>query len=1196
MQNESGIVETSGDYVLLGVDEESGDSFPARPAVTPQLEVDSGRQHLDSKDAFHADFNDPDSYGKEDDKVGLLVASEAAAAETVLCGMNKYRARWCMSAALLLIVALSLIGAFVLGPEMARREISNTEVTFLKVNMTHPQGDTADLSQPMTFLMSAELLITNVAPLDGDLAAMDVDVYFNHKVVGTVAMPKMSVTAGKNNRRSIHEQKFTIKDLEAWDEFSAALLQEKQVPWKLDATATVSAKVLGLPMSFSGVPFKKTIPMQCFDGLQQVRMAVFDMGQSTEEQVTMAMAVCVWNPSYIALEPLGDLFFAVDYQGDFMGNVTAYNAKMHVTVNEPSPSLCQQYGATGWNAISMTGNLDPDDHDKADELVSRYLGGLDSNVTARALPHASSISMFNEALQGVELAAVLSGDDAPLVTGMGFNYVLITPVDDEGLAMYMNATVAMTNPLGVNSPLRIDTIDLTSGMLYDRGDGAGPGVVGTVFSGTTNLGPVDADGNVDGQWVSGSDVVEVATDCTMTFDDKGAFLTAFSKDLIALETLEVALDGTTACAAYCEALGYDLEIHDIPVVLPNDVPYPPLGPVLVPGMAGLSDVEILSYSLPSNVPDGTDGCDSLCGVYLEVTARIGNPSPFGMVIGTLNGEFRTAEGVTLGHVSAGPDFALVPGQNVVVLSGIMAPAEADLDAAADFISKYLSNVAQTTVVMGTDAGEDNTVQWLHDVIDGLELSTTFPGAGDDLELMSDISVDTMAMSLAADADPLMSATLEARMNLPTEVGFPLDVVSASMAFELVDAGVACASGLVSSVPVDYEAGTNGGEITLSTGDITLDVLDQDAMSGLIADLLVTTSKTVTMQGTASPLCSTNMGELQMSDVPFSGDTTLVGFNNFETPPMTMPSIDIASGETTVLNLIIEAEVTNPSNVAPSMGAVKLDLFDTASGYSLGYVRIEDFNLAASTTTTFSGVAASFIMPTDDDDHAETARKFMSNYVSGTDQDVTLRGPTDGSGTDISLLQPALEQFASTTTMPGLTAKLLVSATMYLPGFVDFMACLVDLTCEVPTVLHVQNPYSADMLMTRATCDIYVCKTINGDTCDEYYEDDGAVGVYTPETLEELVPGNTPESSPMDFPKKNVEMGDLWNKAALQALWDALGGTAMIRLEGTMDIQVGDFAITLDFAERDVPVNLKLIGSSGTEKEAGADLPLPRFGV
>mmetsp|Transcript_108674 Transcript_108674/g.316152 ORF Transcript_108674/g.316152 Transcript_108674/m.316152 type:complete len:1203 (+) Transcript_108674:260-3868(+) len=1184
MEDSNG-AEASGDYVLLPVDESGeGETFPARPLSTPRLEADSHHGRLDSKDMFHTDFTDPDLYGAEGDKAGLLTAT-AAEEKKVFCGMNKSRANWCMSVTFLLFVTLSLVGTFVIGPALARKEISNTDVTFLKVNMTHPEGDTADPTQPMTFLMSADLLITNVAPLDGDLAAMDVDVLFNHKVVGTVAMPKMSVTAGKDNHRSIVNQKFTIKDLEAWDEFSAALLQESVVPWKLDATATVSAKVMGLPMSFSGVPFKKTVPMQCFDGLQKVRMAVFDMGQSTEDQVTMAMAVCVWNPSYIALEPLGDLFFAVDYQGDFMGNVTAFDAKMHVTTTEQSPQLCQQYGATGWNAISMTGNLDPDSHEKADELVSRYLGGLDSNVTARALPHASTISMFNMALQGVELAAVLAGDDAPLVTSMDFNHVMITPVDDDGLVMTLNASVGMTNPLGVNSPLRIDTIDVTSGMLYDRGDGAGPGMVGTVYSGATNLGPVDDDGTVHGQWVSGSDDVEMETDCTMTFDDKGAFLTTFTKDLIALDMLELQLDGSTACDAYCEALGYDLDIHDIPVVLPNDYPTPPLAPVLVPGMSGLSDVEIITYSLPSDVPDGTDGCTSLCGVYLEVNARIGNPSPFGMVIGTLNAIMQTADGVTLGHVSVGPDFTLVPGDNFVTLSGTMAPAATDLDAAADFMSTYLSNIAQTAVVVGTDAGEDNTVQWIHDVVDGLELATTFPGAGDDLELMTDITIDTMDMALTADADPVMSATLEARMNLPEEVGFPLDVISSGMKFQMVDEGVACANATVAPVPVDYVAGTNGGQITLSTGDMTLSVLDEDAMSSLVTDLLVTTSKTVTMQGTCSPLASTNMGELSMSDVPFEGEIVLLGFNNFENPPMTMPSIDIASGETTVLNLVISAEVTNPSNVAPSMGTVKLDLFDPVTSYSLGYAVIDDFSLAASTTTTFTGVSAVFVMPTDDDTHAEACRVFMSNYVSGTDQAVELRGPTDGSGTDIALLQPALSQFSSTTTMPGLTEKLLVSATMHLPSAKDFALCLLDQTCEVPTELHVQNPMSADITMSSAACDIFVCKTINGDTCDEYF-DDGAVGLYTPETdWVEEIPGNTPADDYVTFQARNVEMGNLWNAAALQALWDAsFGGTALIRLEGTMDIAVGDFSITLDFAERDVPVTLKILGSDDHHDE------------
>jgi len=134
-------------------------------------------------------------------------------------------------------------------------------------------------------------------------------------------------------------------------------------------------------------------------------------------------------------------------------------------------------------------------------------------------------------------------------------------------------------------------------------------------------------------------------------------------------------------------------------------------------------------------------------------------------------------------------------------------------------------------------------------------------------------------------------------------------------------------------------------------------------------------------------------------------------------------------------------------------------------------------------------------------------------------------------------------------------------------------------------LHVQNPMSADITMAGAACDIFVCKTINGDTCDEYF-DDGAVGLYTPETdWVEEIPGNTPADNYVTFQKRNVEMGNLWNAAALQALWDAsFGGTALIRLEGTMDISVGDFSITLDFAERDVPVTLKILGSDDHHDE------------
>ena len=50
----------------------------------------------------------------------------------------------------------------------------------------------------------------------------------------------------------------------------------------------------------------------------------------------------------------------------------------------------------------MFGNLLPADHEAADDLMSRYLSGQDTPVSAKALsPIADSLPMFNQGMQGL---------------------------------------------------------------------------------------------------------------------------------------------------------------------------------------------------------------------------------------------------------------------------------------------------------------------------------------------------------------------------------------------------------------------------------------------------------------------------------------------------------------------------------------------------------------------------------------------------------------------------------------------------------------------------------------------------------------------------------------------------------------------------------------------------------------------------
>jgi len=675
--------------------------------------------------------------------------------------------------------------------------------------------------------------------------------------------------------------------------------------------------------------------------------------------------------------------------------------------------------------------------------------------------------------------------------------------------------------------------------------------------------------------------------------DKGKAMTSFAKDLIQLETLNVTLEGSTDTTAYCAALGYDMHITGIPVVLPDpDIKPRPLGPVTVSGMGGLKDIEILSYSIPGNVPnDGSyDGCNEKCGIVMNIEARVNNPSPFGLKIGTLNSYIQDSTKTTLGDVTA-TDLTLLPGDNVIAMAGRMHPADDAVDAAAAFMSTYMQNNAQETSVLGKDAGP-STIPWLNDVVDGITMSATFPGAGDDFAALTKIVLNTMDMELTSDGGVRAAAKVTAKLNVPSEISQDIieDVTFSGMEFELIDIDnnsthVGHIKVDVSAVPVVYNA--DKGTIVAEFEKVDMDILNSDGLALMIKDLMTSVSKNVRMEGTAAPTVTTNMGVLQLTDIPFGGETIMYGFNNLMSdddepqPLLKIDSIDVMSGTTDTLTMSVNCSITNPSQVKTELGSMTMDLFtetdpnDSESPYKIGQVVIEDFNMDANeernAVTSFYNTKATYKLEKDTDAAKAASKKFLSQFVSGHDQVAAARGPADGSGTDLDLLKPAILALSTSATVPGLPDLVLTQSTMY-------NEILHVATGKLRTTLYVTNPFSATMTVTGTSCEIYPCKTLDNSgkplsemSCSEYYDSDHSAGLYTENFGDPVVvPG---KSGLFTLPDKDVSLHKMIQDAGeLITTLTRAGDTGdFINLSGTLDAVIGDFVQQIDFHQKDVPI-------------------------
>jgi len=379
--------------------------------------------------------------------------------------------------------------------------------------------------------------------------------------------------------------------------------------------------------------------------------------------------------------------------------------------------------------------------------------------------------------------------------------------------------------------------------------------------------------------IYGQGNLSVPASATLQFSDEGAALAKMAKDLLNKDVLTLNLDGATATDGICSALGYLMHIDAVQVKFPNSASKPPLGPVKLTGMSGLPDVKVQSYQIPGIIPDGTDGCATLCGAKVEITATVNNPSTFGLQVGTMNGRIQNSAGAVLGALQA-TGLSLKPGSNTVALSGKLSPAAGDIGAAADFFSTYLQNTAQATTVVGINAGA-SPVKWLQNVISGMELKTSFPGAGDDFSVLADIQVEALSMNFP-DTGPTLAGTVQAEMQLPKGVDLSIikDVTKSGMAFGLVDADTGVTVGkITAAATVKY----NAGKLSASFDATPMQVISESGFSKLIKDLLLSKSKNVRLVGTASPSTLTNMGLFELQGVPFQSAATLMGFNSFEDP-------------------------------------------------------------------------------------------------------------------------------------------------------------------------------------------------------------------------------------------------------------------------------------------------------------------------
>ncbi|ORX55671.1 hypothetical protein DM01DRAFT_1335066 [Hesseltinella vesiculosa] len=594
-----------------------------------------------------------------------------------------------------------------------------------------------------------------------------------------------------------------------------------------------------------------------------------------------------------------------------------------------------------------------------------------------------------------------------------------------------NAVIQFTQPAAGGNAKR-DTINIQNQFYMDMSSAlsnTGPFSASIVFEnpvpvsyndtllGTINLPPTNiggGHGNLDASTVFNIN------------DTK--FFAEFSKDMLALDTFYWHLSTKATVTALGRSATVNMDKH-----------------IAIPGMGGFKNVKIQTFDLPSNGPNNT-------GIVVKLGTLMNSPSPIAIQLGTIKLQIGY-QGVNLGVVS-GQSVTLQSGDNPINLQGVIQPLTnpSDLQKVGDMFSKYVSgNVAQTTAV-GVSCAPDgqNTIQWLSDAFTSLTLNVGLQNQGGPLKIIHGVSMGYLDLAFNAQnayAPSINAPNVVADWSLP--FGFTLDIYQVTQNITMNTTQGGNFSQLV--VPwVPSQSNQQAGKLQFAINQGTLQTLPgkNDAFNQYTYDLTASNNYTFGVNGIASTMTSTPIGNLTLSGVTFTVDTSLHGLQFLNSTPTTIGTVDMTGGTQAGLLLNIGVGMGNPSDFSMSVGDVVFNMF--AGSSQVGTAALNNLTLQR-------GANSVVAVATFDPNSSQDGKNMLTSFVEGKNSTTSIAG-FSGS-TQIASLVEAFQAINIQTTLPGLNTTLVQSANLVV---------LADSpqTSIVNVAVNLNNPFTAGLAISK----------------------------------------------------------------------------------------------------------------------------------
>ncbi|KAK3835449.1 MAG: hypothetical protein J3R72DRAFT_513951 [Linnemannia gamsii] len=424
------------------------------------------------------------------------------------------------------------------------------------------------------------------------------------------------------------------------------------------------------------------------------------------------------------------------------------------------------------------------------------------------------------------------------------------------------------------------------------------------------------------------------------------------------------------------------------------------------GLSNFAGLNILGFTLPGDAPDGN-------GALVSIQATIPNPSPIGMVLGTITLDV-TFQSTYLGRVVA-KNVTLIGGQPMALnLEGQLFRQSEPVHLAE--LSLLMSNYLADKPTMATGKGVSvfpdgvHAVSWLTNAITAITLTVPLK-AVKPLDVIKNIKINDMNL-VFDQAKPwsptVISNSISAEFKIPFDIAINITEL-ANTTFNMAYNNIPFVT-LSTAVWNQTASDMPNNKVVFSVPPSAMDISNHEAFTEFMTAVTQSPSARVDVVGSAQGVALTSMGAVRLT-VPLKTSLPLQGID-FSNQKPTVTDIVVVGGTTEYVTINAIVGLNNPSIFSASLGPVTLQIKSTLNG-TVGYVGVAQISNLVLKPGMNNVPATILFKPTD----KTFGSGFISTFVGGGSFVSYIYG--DDSVSPIVSMVPTLKTLTMSTTLPGM---------------------------------------------------------------------------------------------------------------------------------------------------------------------------------